>query len=342
MTTRVSVVLSGIGGYGGQYLDALLDPASQDRVELVGAVDPFPERCARLAELRARGVPVFPSLQAFYAQASAELAIISAPIHEHCPQTCLALEHGSHVLCEKPLAATVQDADRMIEARDRAGRQAAIGYQWSFCPAILDLKRDILAGRFGQARRLTTVVLWPRTQDYYRRNAWAGRQKSVDGAWVLDSPVNNAAAHYLHNMLFVLGEAVDRSAGLDRAQAELYRANPIENYDTAALRCFTDGGAEVLFYTSHAVSENVGPQFVFEFERGVVRLDGLDGVINATLEDGAAHRLWRARSRRAPQAVGRRRCCRERRARAVRYRGGSLPDGLHERRAGVDGAHRDI
>ncbi len=286
MRERVTAVLSGIGGYGEIYLKALLSEAGRERVALVGAVDPQPERCRRLDELRALGVPIFASLEAFYAERSAQLAVIAAPIHEHCPQTCLALERGSHVLCEKPLAATVQDADRMAAARDRAGRSVAIGYQWSFSPAILGLKRDVMAGRYGRPRRLTALVLWPRDRAYYQRNDWAGRQRAPNGAWVLDSPVNNAAAHYLHNMLFVLGDAVDRSARPAGVQAELYRANPIDNYDTAALRCVTDRGVEILFYVSHAVQENAGPMFDFEFERGTVRYDGPASQIVGRLDDG--------------------------------------------------------
>lgn len=282
----ITLVLSGIGGYGEQYLNTLLDPHSQARIRLVGAADPAPQGCSRLAELRDRGVPIFDSLDAFYAAAGADLAVIAAPIHEHCRQACLALAHGSHVLCEKPAAATVQDADRMADARDRAGRVAGIGYQWSFAPAILDLKRDILAGRFGRATRVQSTVLWPRTDRYYARNRWAGRQKTAQGAWVLDSPVNNAAAHYLHNMLFLLGDGLDRSAAPASVQAELYRANPIENYDTAALRCITAGGAEILFYTSHAVSDTIGPLFRLEFERGVAALDGADGAVVARFDDG--------------------------------------------------------
>jgi hypothetical protein len=131
-------------------------------------------------------------------------------------------------------------------------------------------------------------VLWPRDRAYYQRNDWAGRQRAPDGAWVLDSPVNNAAAHYLHHMLFVLGDAIDRSARPVRVQAELYRANPIDNYDTAALRCVTDAGTELLFYVSHAISDSAGPAFVFEFERGGARFDGPASHIVGRLAGGQA------------------------------------------------------
>ena len=147
----------------------------------------------------------------------------------------------------------------MIRARDEAGKLVAIGYQWSFSSPIQRLKRDILAGGLGAPRRLRSVCLWPRDEVYYTRNDWAGRQRAADGSWILDSPVNNAMAHDLHNMLYLLGPSIDRSAQPVEIVAELYRANDIENFDTAALRVRTTSGAEVLFYGSHAIA-GTGPR----------------------------------------------------------------------------------
>jgi predicted dehydrogenase len=286
MLEPVSIVLAGLGGYGEVYLAALLEQRNDARFRLVAGVDPAPRNCARLAELHARGVPIYRSLQQFYRCGRADLAVLSSPIHRHCSQTCLALSQASHVLCEKPAAATVQDVDRMIRARDRAGRQVAIGYQWSFSMPIQRLKRDILAGHFGAPRRLKSLCLWPRDEVYYHRNNWAGRLRDARGAWVLDSPVHNAMAHDLHNMLYLLGPRVDASAQPVDIVAELYRANAIENFDTAALRVHTDSGAELFFYGSHAIAEDSGPDFCFEFERASVTYTTGQSPIRARLSDG--------------------------------------------------------
>mgnify|MGYP001596271408 CR=1 FL=1 len=287
MSKTVTIVLAGIGGYGDTYLGELLAAPPERNVQIAGAVDPQPERSPHLDEVRRRGIPLFPDLASFYAQAAADLTVISAPIHLHCPLTCLALSRGSSVLCEKPLCATVQEAAEMAEAEEKAGRFVAIGYQWSFSPAIQALKRDVMAGEFGRPVRLKTVLIWPRKKSYYNRSPWAGAMKSSDGRWVLDSPVNNATAHYLHNMFYILGDARDTSARLAEVRAELYRANPIENYDTAALRCRTESGAEILFYSTHAVSSAVGPLFRYEFEKGVIQYgpDHSEPIV-ARLHDG--------------------------------------------------------
>jgi predicted dehydrogenase len=279
MDSELTVALAGLGGYGSFYLSALLDDERAEGLKLVAGVEPSPDRCPRLDELRGRGVKVYDSLAALYAETACDLTILASPIHYHCPQTCLALERGSHVLCEKPLAATVQEADRMIAARDEAGRSVAIGYQWSYSPAVQALKRDIIAGVYGAPRRLKTMCLWPRTHGYYGRNTWAARVRHEDGRWILDSPVNNAVAHYLHNMLYLLGDTTDTSARPVEVRAELYRANDIENYDTGVVLCRTDRDAEVLFVCSHALTDERGPDFLFEFERGTVIFARSGGVL---------------------------------------------------------------
>jgi predicted dehydrogenase len=288
MTDRVTVVLVGMGGYGEVYLSALLDESYGTRCRLVGAVDPQPHTCSRLTELHSRSVPVHPTLRHFYRGSSADFAIISSPIHLHAEHTCVALTHGSHVLVEKPAAAVTRDVDCMIEARDRIGFTVAVGFQWSFAHSILQLKRDILAGRFGAPISARCLTLWPRTEDYYRRNDWAGKRRDPQGRWILDSPANNAMAHFLHNMLFLLGNRVDRSASPASIAAHLARANDIETFDTIGAHVIVNEKVGLLFLASHAIgeAETMESRFKLEFEDAVVSFPGGSAPIAARFSDG--------------------------------------------------------
>lgn len=269
-SNSLSIVLVGIGGYGNTAVNALFKNPQRTDWRLCGVVDPMASQAPAYDELKQLGVPFFADLDSFYSSSRADLAIISSPIMYHASQTCTALTHGTHVLCEKPACATLAEARQMTAAQDIAGCVAAIGYQWSYAPAMLALKDDIQAGLLGRPQRLRTLVLWPRTDAYYGRNNWAGALQTANGAWVLDSPAHNACAHYLHNMLYVLGDGYGKAAQPDTVQAELYRANQISNFDTAALRVITDAGVEVLFYATHAVSKQYGPEFIYEFEEAQV------------------------------------------------------------------------
>lgn len=288
----VKLALVGAGGYGQFYLRALTTKAATYDVQLVGIVDP-----TVTAPVMVDGAPVaaplYPTLAACLAANAVDLVAIAAPIHYHKPYVLEALAAGAHVLCEKPLCATIQDALELVAAQRQAGRFVAVGYQWSFAEAIGRLKADIMAGRLGQPLRFKAKVLWPRTAAYYARNNWAGQLQMTNGTWVLDSPVSNATAHYLHNLFYLLGDQRTASAPPQTVQAELYHANPIPNCDTAALRFTTTAGVEILYYTSHALTENRGPQFDLEFTDATVhyQTDGggrsLDGPITAHFHHGA-------------------------------------------------------
>ncbi len=275
----VRIVLVGIGGYAENYVDALLNPGSVGRlagVILAGVVDPYPERCQKLNGIIARNIPIYPTLEAFYETQTADLAVISTPIHLHVDQILACLAHGSHVLCEKPLCAVYQDANRLLAAAKASGKMVGVGFQLSYSNAVQELKKDILAGSFGSALRFKSLLLQPRGEQYYQRNSWAGKLKTAQGHWVLDSPVSNACAHQLHNMLYILGETRETSAAPAELTAECYRAFPlIENYDTAAIRCITTAGVELLFYTSLAYqgAKKYGPYSEYHFEHAVVYHD---------------------------------------------------------------------
>jgi hypothetical protein len=88
-------------------------------------------------------------------------------------------------------------------------------------------------------------------------------------------------------MFYVLGKTRETSAKLKSVQAELYRANSIENYDTVALRCVTEDKCEILFYTAHPVNKNLNPVFEFIFKNAVVECgkNGTDGIV-ARFADG--------------------------------------------------------
>ena len=288
---KVSVLMVGTGGYAGLYVKELLHGPNTGRFEIVGAVDPYAGQSESGRELIRCGVPVYHTVEEFYREKAAQLAFIVTPIYLHASQTQYCMEHGSDVLCEKPICATLADAKAMMAVRDRVGRRLAIGFQWSFNKSILQLKQDIKKGLYGKIRRFRTLVFFPRTLNYYRRGTgWAGKRRLETGEWLLDSVASNAAAHYLHNMLFLTGKEMERSAEPVKIEAEVYRANPIEMFDTCALRIFTADDAELLFYATHAVPQEQerSPEFIIEGELGTVTLRYEAGreIMTGTLADG--------------------------------------------------------
>lgn len=268
MSKIVTILLVGIGGYGANYVNEIVDAGEASGVKIAGVVDVAPEKSCFYSSIKDMEIPVFATMEDFYQKGTADLAVISTPIHLHSQQICYALSKGSNVLCEKPLCATVQEAYEIMKMREQSQRFVAIGYQWSFSEPVLNLKKDILAGLFGRAKRLKTIILWQRDLNYYSR-PWAGKRKSSDGRWILDSVANNATAHFLHNMFFLNGKTVNTSSMPRYVNAEIYRANRIENFDTSIITVDTEEDVRLMFYASHAAEGNC-VKFFYEFEKGTV------------------------------------------------------------------------
>lgn len=286
----VKVMLAGIGGYGDGYLRRLFGLSDKGMAEVAGLIEPFPACCQRMDEVTRRGWKIFPSLDEFYKNNDCELAVISTPIQFHTRMIKKALSEGSSVLCEKPLTGDARDIDTLINARDRAGKFVMIGYQWSHSDAILSMKRDVLSGVYGKPEFLKTIVLWPRNKTYFKRGSgWAGKISDADGTLINDSVANNATAHYLHNIFFTLGKTLDTSLTPDTVKAELRRANPIENFDTAIIECGFTNGAKSLFIASHSTEKNLEPSFEYRFTNGTIEFDeGSGGHIIGKLNDGTS------------------------------------------------------
>ncbi len=274
---RLSVLLVGIGGYGANFVDEFLHRADDIEADVVGCIAPHPQKSFFYQELVDRSIPIYLTIEDFWEARkdftpAVDLAVLSTPINLHKSGIIDCLRHGAQVLCEKPVAATIDDVKEIIDARNEVGGTVSIGYQWSHSIAILDLKNDVLAGELGAPLRMKTLVLWPRDFAYYGRGSgWAGKI-SKNGEWTLDSVASNATAHYLHNIFFVAGDSIDRSADVADIKFETYRANDIETYDTCILRGRLQRGTEILFVVSHAIGadENFGPVFEYEFEKGTV------------------------------------------------------------------------
>ncbi len=279
MSEKANIVLIGLSAYGSLYAKALIEQENEKIATLCAVIDPYAEKNPYFATIKALNIPCYDSIREYLNAARkdvADLAIIASPIHLHVPQTCEALKAGMNVLCEKPISGTVQDALKIIEVRKKAKKFVVIGYNWSFFSEILKIKQDFLGGKFGKPLRMKSFVLGPRSLLYYSRNNWAGKIRSDKGEFILDSPVNNAHSHYLHNMLFITGDKWSSSAKPEAIRAELYRANEIENYDTAVIEGILTNGARLLFVTSHAVQDWHKIRIEFEFEKGKLIGDGTD------------------------------------------------------------------
>ena len=266
---RPRVLLIAVGGFGGVYLTEMTE--RDTGADIAGIVEVMPNITEIRPVIKERNIPVYKSIEDFYAVDHADLAVISTPIHLHTPMSIACMRHGSNVLCEKPLCLTEEEVAQLDACCEETGKFLAVGYQFNYFRNVLALKRDILAGKFGAPKRVRAIQAYRRGSIYYARNNWAGRIM-VNGREVFDSPFTNASAHNFQLLSFLLGPDMESACDIIGVEAELYRGNPnVENYDIAALRFTTDCGAPLCYYTAHPhPHELLGPFGVLEFEKATI------------------------------------------------------------------------
>ena len=123
--------------------------------ELAAAADTRPEA---LAEFQQRyGGRVYDSVAALCADPDVDVVWVATPNQYHCEHVVLAASHGKHVVCEKPMALSVAEAERMVEAADRHGVHLLCGHTYSLNPSIQAMHRIVQSGELG---RLIALANW--------------------------------------------------------------------------------------------------------------------------------------------------------------------------------------
>ena len=299
MSEKITAVLVGALGYGSSYVKSIYNMGAESPVRLVGAVNPnmLPPSGTRTL-LEEMQVPIFSSTEDFFKENQAELCIISTPIALHKRQLKEALSHGCHVLCEKPTAGSRADVEEMVRMTEESGKLVGIGFQMSYSEGIQNLKKALLSGSLGQVKSGKSITLFPRPYSYFSGRGWAGKQFAPDGTAIWDSIGNNAAAHSLHNMLFLLGETMEESARPVSCRGQLYRANEIETFDGVIAEFQAERlGSRIpfAFYGAHFIEETMNPAFEIETEKGTVMYSQDEDVVRFIDKNGRKHMFGKAK-----------------------------------------------
>jgi phthalate 4,5-cis-dihydrodiol dehydrogenase len=142
----------GIAGLGRAFTLMLPTLANDSRLQLVSATDPQALACAQFEQ--DFGVACDPSFEALCQNPEVEAVYIATPHALHAEQVEMAAAHGKHVFVEKPMALTLDDCTRMIDATARAGVMLMVGHSHSFNAPILKTYELIQSGKYGPVRMI--------------------------------------------------------------------------------------------------------------------------------------------------------------------------------------------
>ncbi|MBI1219407.1 MAG: gfo/Idh/MocA family oxidoreductase [Rhodobacteraceae bacterium] len=221
---RVAILGAGIGR---EHLDGYrLLPT---RFQVAALVDLDTARAQ--AVVGADPIRIEADIDAVLADPAIDLIDVCLPPHLHLPISLKALAAGKHVICEKPLVASLADADRLLGAARDAGKRVTPVFQYRYGPAMAQLRALTAAGLTGRAYAASLETHWMRGPAYYAvpwRGTWAGE----NGGAVLGHAIHN---HDL--MMMVLGPVKRLSA------FTATRVNAIQTEDCAAISFEMESGA---------------------------------------------------------------------------------------------------
>jgi len=188
------VALVGCGRISKNHFDAL---GKIEGLTLAAVADIDRERARSAGETY--GVPWFSSLNDMLADGNFDVVAICTPSGLHSANGVAIARAGKHVVCEKPMAISLEQADTLVQACDDAGVQLFVVKQNRLNPPIQLLRRAVDKGRFGRIYLANVTVRWQRPQEYYDAEPWRGTWEFDGGA------IMNQASHYVDLIQWLVG-----------------------------------------------------------------------------------------------------------------------------------------
>lgn len=145
-------------------------------------------------------VPYFTDMHEMMQKVRIDIVVVLTESGNHAKHVVELAQYGKHIVVEKPMALTLDDADAMIRACDQSGIKLFVVKQNRFNVPVVKVRDALESGRFGKLVLGTVRVRWCRPQAYYDQDAWRG-------TWAMDGGVlTNQASHHVDLLEWMMGD----------------------------------------------------------------------------------------------------------------------------------------
>ena len=258
----------GCGRISSKHIEAAVKNAG--RLSLLAVCDPIIERAEQRAkeyEAQVSGtrIRVYSDYREMLAKEKPDICAIATESGYHPPIAIDCLEAGAHVICEKPMALSTQEADAMIAASHRTGKKLAVCFQNRFNAPIQRVRKALEQGRFGKIYHGMVQIRWNRNDAYYTEAPWRG-------TWELDGgTLMNQCTHGIDLLQWMLGEDAVRVQAVTRRFAR-----PIEAEDFgSAIVEFKNGAVGIIEGSALVYPKNLNETLSLFGEKGTAVIGGL-------------------------------------------------------------------
>jgi predicted dehydrogenase len=231
--------------------------------QLISVCDVVPQKAHELAEKY--GAAAYDNVEQMLANSvKADVVSVCSPNGLHAEHSIRALQAGFHVLCEKPMALTVQDCGEMINAAERANKRLFIVKQNRFNPPVAAVKKLIDEGRLGKIYSAQLNCFWNRNEAYYK-NSWKGT-KDLDGGTLFTQ-----FSHFIDLLYWIVGDVKEVQGYVGNFDHQ----GIIEFEDTGAVSLkFYNGAVGTINYTVNSHNKNMEGSLTLFGEKGTVKIGG--------------------------------------------------------------------
>jgi predicted dehydrogenase len=233
-TVRLGLI--GLGNIG-QHHFGYLTAGKVGRAELVAVSDAVASKLERYKPLK-----IFTDGEELIRSGLVDAVIIATPHYQHTSLGIAALQHGVHVMVEKPISAHKADAERLIAAHQKNPKLVFAGmFQLRTEPRYVKIRKLIQSGELGELVRTSWIMTdWFRTEAYYASGGWRATWKGEGGGVLL-----NQCLHNLDVMQWLLG-----MPARVRGFCQLGRFHQIEVEDNVSAYLEYPNGATGTFVSS--------------------------------------------------------------------------------------------
>lgn len=196
-TNRSSKVRIGVIGCGTHMrFRHVPEIINNPRAELVSVADPNPAQITKLIELCGSPLPSYTDYQEMVGKESLDAVFICTPHSQHYEQVRFALDHGLHVMVEKPLTIRTTHAEALMELAQKKGLFLTIGYQRFFHEKSLHARHLVASGKIGEICGVVCYI----TQNWKDVGGWRADPELAGGGFFMDT-----GSHLVSSMLRITG-----------------------------------------------------------------------------------------------------------------------------------------
>ena len=194
-----------------------------------------------------------------------ELVSIATESGKHAEIALDCIDAGIHVIIEKPMAMSIEDADEIIRRSEEKDVKVCACHQNRFNQAVQETRKALEAGRFGRLSHGSIHVRWNRNRDYYEQAPWRGTW-AQDGGCLM-----NQCIHGIDLLRWMFGDDIVEVYGATAQQFHDY----IEAEDVGmAVVKFANGAIATIEGTTNVYPENLEETLYIFGEKGTVKLGG--------------------------------------------------------------------